>query len=237
MRFAWWLTIFGVFVGSLSVFEGVYLPITILKNKDLAIIPEWCNTIKGDMASSRKTVKAVSMRDANSPKGDIASGGTSFIDFVNKNPPVPRDRSDDVTEQLNCTLYKCYVTLMNTSKCACYGNLTCTEYEYDIQIINTNISNIFSECTSVTTLNPKKKYYCYLDDTKTLLLFFPKYNYLTYTNKVMAYGLFPIVAISITWGVAKSTYRKSAPKCCTKNKTYNITEQQKQQIEMIKIIM
>lgn len=36
MRFIWWLSMVLIFIGSLSVFEGVYIPITILKNREIA---------------------------------------------------------------------------------------------------------------------------------------------------------------------------------------------------------
>lgn len=36
MRFIWWLSMVLIFIGTLSVFEGVYIPITILKNRELA---------------------------------------------------------------------------------------------------------------------------------------------------------------------------------------------------------
>jgi hypothetical protein len=36
MRFMWWLSIILIFIGTLSVFEGVYIPITILKNREIA---------------------------------------------------------------------------------------------------------------------------------------------------------------------------------------------------------
>lgn len=36
MRYIWWVSMIFIFIGTLGIFEGVYIPITILKNRELA---------------------------------------------------------------------------------------------------------------------------------------------------------------------------------------------------------
>lgn len=170
MRFIWWLTVLTICLGILTVFEGIYIPITILKNKEYA----------------------------------------ESLD--------------------NYTIYKCNVNILAITNCSCSNNsdIKCFSYTYKFILVELNKSQInMYPCTyfnDIEIMLPDKQF-CYVNNS-VIELFFPNYYKFTITNKCIIGLLFPAVAISCTWSIAYSTYKKESKSCCYKKPRKDINEKE-----------